>query len=126
MQIDMCRTDPSINMIRFYSVELTKDLFGHHGVHSQWGRFGAWGRYRHDWYMSQTKVERALSDLVKQKLARGHLLKPLPPEEDSQDHFEVLESEGANCFSPRAIAFAPSHSSLLDPEMAPAFVLLMY
>lgn len=37
MQIDMRRVDPSLNMNRFYSVELTKDLFGQHGVHRQWG-----------------------------------------------------------------------------------------
>ncbi len=78
MQIDMRRVDPQLNMNRFYSVELTKDLFGHHGVHRQWGRFGTWGRHRCDWYSSQTEAERACSDLVKQKLARGYLLK-LPP-----------------------------------------------
>lgn len=36
MQIDMRRIDPSLNMNRFYSMELTKDLFGQHGVHRQW------------------------------------------------------------------------------------------
>ena len=71
----MCRIDPSINMNRFYSVELTKDLFGDHGVHRHWGRFGTWGRHRCDWYTSQTEAERTLSDLVKQKLAGGYLLK---------------------------------------------------
>ena len=44
MEIDVRRVDPSVNMNRFYSVELTKDLFGHIGVHRQWGRFGTWGR----------------------------------------------------------------------------------
>ena len=78
--------------ILWLTLVTTKDLFGHHVVHRQWGRFGTWGRHKHDWYMSQTEAERALSDLVKQKLARGYLLKPLSPEEDSQDHFEVLES----------------------------------
>ena len=72
MQIDMCRVDPSPNMNRFYSVELTKDLFGQHGVHRQWGHFGAYGRHRQDWYWTQTGAETALSDLVKQKLARGY------------------------------------------------------
>lgn len=79
MQFDMRRVDPSRNMNRFYSVELTKDLFGAHGVHRQWGRFGTWGRHRFDWYKSRPEAERALSDLVKQKLARGYLLKPPVP-----------------------------------------------
>ena len=73
MQIDMRRFDPSLNMNRFYSVELTKDLFEQHGVHRQWGRFGTWGRHRHDWYATKTEAESALSDLIKQKLARGYL-----------------------------------------------------
>ena len=75
MQIDMRRIDPSLNMNRFYSVGLIKDLFGQHGVHRQWGRFGTWGRHCHDWYRTQTEAETALSDLVKQKLARGYLIK---------------------------------------------------
>ena len=80
MQIDMRRIDPALNMNRFYSVGLTKDLFGQHGVHRQWGRFGTWGRHCHDWYRTQTEAETALSDLVKQKLARGYLIK-LPASE---------------------------------------------
>lgn len=75
MQIDMRRIDPSLNMNRFYSVELIKDLFGQHGVHRQWGRFGTWARNRHDWYATQSEAESALSDLVKKKLARGYLIK---------------------------------------------------
>lgn len=75
MQIDMRRIDPCLNMNRFYSVELTKDLFGHHGVHRQWGRLGTWGRHRHDWYATETEAESALSDMVKQKLTRGYLIK---------------------------------------------------
>ena len=80
MRIDMRRIDPSLNMNRFYSVELTNDLFGQHGIHRQWGRFGTWGRDRHDWYASKTEAEFALSDLIKQKLARGYLIK-LPASE---------------------------------------------
>lgn len=78
MQIDMRRSDPSLKMNRFYSVELTKDLFGQHGVHRQWGRFGTWGRHRNDWYATRTQAECALSDLVKKKLARGYLIKSSP------------------------------------------------
>ena len=78
MQIDMRRIDPSRNMNRLYSMELTKDLFGQHGVHRQWGRFGTWGRHRHDWYATEPEAESALTDLVKQKLARGYLIQPPP------------------------------------------------
>ena len=75
MQIDMKRVDPECNMDRFYSVQLTQGLFGDHGVHRQWGRRGTWGRHRLDWYGTELEAESALSDLVRQKLARGYLLK---------------------------------------------------
>ena len=65
-------------MDRFYSVQLTQGLFGDHGVHRQWGRRGTWGRHRLDWYGTEFKAESALSDLVRQKLARGYLLKVKP------------------------------------------------
>lgn len=88
MQIDMCRIDSSLNMNRFNSVDLTKDLFGQHGVHRQWGRFGTWGRHCHDWYRTQAEAETALSDLVKQKLARGYLIKS-PPSGGSGSELEA-------------------------------------
>ena len=65
-------------MDRFYSVQLTQGLFGDHGVHRQWGRRGTWGRHRLDWYGTEFEAESALSDLVRQKLARGYLLKVKP------------------------------------------------
>ena len=83
MQVEMRRIDPSINMNRFYFVDLTKDLFGQTGVHRQWGRFGTWGRHRHDWYATQAEAESALCDLVKKKLARGYLIQ-LPVSDDKE------------------------------------------
>ena len=78
MSIDMKRVDPVHNMDRFYYVELTKDLFGDHGVHRQWGRRGTNGRHRFDWYNSSLEAENAASSLVRQKLARGYLIKMSP------------------------------------------------
>jgi predicted DNA-binding WGR domain protein len=75
MAIDMTRTDPERNMDRFYYVELIKDLFGYYGVHRQWGRRGANGHHRFDWYASSVEAQNAISQLVKQKLAKGYLLK---------------------------------------------------
>jgi predicted DNA-binding WGR domain protein len=78
MQIDMKHIDPRLNMDRFYCVELTKDLFGEHGVHRQWGRNGVWCRNRRDWYDTELDAQRAMSKLVKEKLGRGYLLKMAP------------------------------------------------
>ena len=75
MAIDMRHTDPERNMGRFYYIELIKDLFGYYGVHRQWGRRGTNGRHRFDWYTSSVEAQNAISQLVKQKLAKGYLLK---------------------------------------------------
>jgi predicted DNA-binding WGR domain protein len=72
MQIDMKRTDPELNMDRFYCVEVEKDLFDDHRVHRQWGRSGSWGRHRRDWYETELEAQNAMSKLVEEKLARGY------------------------------------------------------
>ncbi|MGC1505810.1 MAG: WGR domain-containing protein [Sulfitobacter sp.] len=72
MQIDMKRVDPEANVDRFYSVGLTEDLFGDHGVYRQWGRSGTWGRHRRDWYDTELEAQSAMSDLVREKLMRGY------------------------------------------------------
>ena len=64
MQIDMKRVDTEANVDRFYSVGLTKDLFGDHGVYRQWGR--------RDWYDTELEAQSAMSDLVNEKLMRGY------------------------------------------------------
>lgn len=78
MSIDMKRVDPELNMDRFYYVELTKDLFGYHGVHRQWGRRGTKGQHLIRWYESSLEAQSEISKLVKEKLARGYLLKMTP------------------------------------------------
>lgn len=110
MQIDMRRIDPSLNMNRFYSVELTKDLFGHHGVHRQWGRFGTWGRHRHDWYATESEAESALTDLVKQKLTCGYLIQP--PPSNSQDR--ALEALISFDFQPLSLTAAHGKAEKLQ------------
>lgn len=74
----MPRFDPDLNMDRFYSVELTYDLFGEHGVHRQWVRIDSWGRYRRDWCDTELEAESAMTKLTKEKLAGGYLLKTTP------------------------------------------------
>ncbi|WP_439144187.1 WGR domain-containing protein [Planktotalea sp.] len=76
MQIDMKRVDPELNMDRFYCVELTKDLFGDHGIHRQWGRSGSWGRIRNDWFDTKQEAQRAMSKLINDKVTRGYAINP--------------------------------------------------
>jgi predicted DNA-binding WGR domain protein len=75
MRVDLARTDPDVNMNRFYCVQLTRSLFGEIGVERQWGRRGTFGRRRLDWYGNEREAKSALSDLVKAKMSRGYMLR---------------------------------------------------
>lgn len=74
MGIKMHRTDPSSNMDRYYSVEVTRNLFGEHSVQRHWGRNGTRGQFRLDWYRDQLTARKNMSKLVQEKLSRGYLL----------------------------------------------------
>ena len=73
MQIDLARTDPDVNMDRFYHVELTAGLFDAAGVERVWGRRGTHGRHRVDWYKSNIEAVSAMLALVTEKKARGYV-----------------------------------------------------
>ena len=73
MRIDLARTDPVVNMDRFYHVELTDGLFDIAGVERVWGRRGTRGRHRVDWYKSRTDAVSAMSAHVTEKKARGYV-----------------------------------------------------
>lgn len=75
MRVDLARVDPDANIDRFYSVQLTRSLFGEIGVERQWGRRRTYGRRRLDWYGNEREAKSALSDLVKAKMSRGYMLK---------------------------------------------------
>ncbi|MCT4575718.1 WGR domain-containing protein [Donghicola sp.] len=72
MRVDLARTDPDVNMNRFYYVQLTKGIFGDAGVERFWGRRGTSGRHRLDWYQSEMDASSAMTKLVKAKLKRGY------------------------------------------------------
>lgn len=74
MSIRMRRTDPASNMDRYYSVEVTRDLFGKHIVQRHWGRRGTWGQFRLEGYPDQITAMQNMSKLVQQKLSKGYLL----------------------------------------------------
>ena len=76
MEINMYRSDPTLNMNRFYTVELTRGLLGHHGVERHWGRAGTLGQTRLDWYDKIDIAESELIKIVQQKLSKGYVLKP--------------------------------------------------
>lgn len=73
MRIDLTRTDPDVNIDRFYHVELTDGLFDVAGVERVWGRRGTRGRHRVGWYTSRIEAVSAMSALVTEKKARGYV-----------------------------------------------------
>jgi len=78
MMIRMRRVNPEKNMDRYYSVQLTQGLFGDYGMERHWGRNGTWGRFRLDWFQSESDAEVALSKLVKEKLTKGYVMRNAP------------------------------------------------
>ena len=66
------RRDPSLNMARFYRVEIQKDLFGETTVERTWGRIGGRGQNRVNSYSSTHSAEQAAFRLVQAKDRRGH------------------------------------------------------
>ena len=68
----LTRVNPSCNMHRFYSVALAVGLFGDYGVVRHWGRIGASGQSRTDWYEEACEADRALQDLLRTKRTKGY------------------------------------------------------
>jgi len=66
------RRDPSLNMARFYRVEIQTDLFGQTILERTWGRIGSRGRTRLISYPSTVLAEQAASKLIHAKERRGY------------------------------------------------------
>lgn len=66
------RRDPSLNMARFYRVEIRKDLFGQTTVERTWGRIGGRGQSKLNSYPSTYSAEQAAFRLVQAKERRGY------------------------------------------------------
>ncbi|OYX36062.1 MAG: hypothetical protein B7Y99_02655 [Caulobacterales bacterium 32-69-10] len=72
--ITMRRTDPARNMARFYAIDVGKTLFGHTCVVRRWGRIGANGQTRQDWFETPEGALEALKRLVRVKRRRGYIV----------------------------------------------------
>ncbi|WP_299209214.1 WGR domain-containing protein [uncultured Tateyamaria sp.] len=72
MEVHLQHQIPEDNMDRFYSVSITKSLFGNPGVERRWGRVGTRGQMRLDWYDTMTAALDALAALVSSKQRTGY------------------------------------------------------
>lgn len=73
--ITLHRTDPSRNMARFYTVAVGQDLFGQIWLSRRWGRQGADGQVRYDWFGDEADAMEALKALVRRKRRRGYRMR---------------------------------------------------
>ena len=70
--ICLLRRDPSLNMARFYRVEILQDLFGQTNLQRSWGRIGGRGQSLMITYGSVDQAEHAARRLIKSKQRRGY------------------------------------------------------
>lgn len=70
------KRDPRKNQARFYSMAVTRNLFGEWTLERQWGRIGQGGQIRMDCYSREADAEAALLSLETAKRRRGYFVEP--------------------------------------------------
>lgn len=68
----LTRIDPEQNMRRFYRLSVQPGLFGDVGLVREWGRIGAAGQSKTDWFEDEALAEAASDKLARQKQRRGY------------------------------------------------------
>ena len=68
----MERSDYTLNVARFYQVEIVPTLFGDWAVICRWGRIGTYGNTRQDWFASLPEARTAQARNVARKRRRGY------------------------------------------------------
>jgi len=70
------RTDPQRNMARFYALSLEDSLFGHVVLIRRWGRIGAHGQVRSEWFDCQKAAADRMAVIAALKTRRGYRQAP--------------------------------------------------
>ena len=66
------RRDPAKRMLRFYTLQISPNLFGEWGLLRAWGRIGRGGQLRVDWFATQQEAVKAMQVLELAKRKRGY------------------------------------------------------
>lgn len=66
------RVDASCNMARFYTIEISHDLFGHPWLARRWGRIGSRGQMKVEHLQNPEAIAARMEALVRQKTKRGY------------------------------------------------------
>jgi predicted DNA-binding WGR domain protein len=66
------KRDPQKRQARFYALHVTPALFGGWALVREWGRIGARGRVKTDWFDREAEADRALEKMKGRKIRRGY------------------------------------------------------
>ena len=72
MMVYLEKRVPDKRQHRFYSIMVTRTLFGPWSMIREWGRIGSAGTVRETWYASEKDALDAGGKLLKQKINRGY------------------------------------------------------
>lgn len=67
------RTDPPLNMARFYAVSIDQTLFGEACLTRRWGRIGTAGQSMKHLFAREQDAVALFLDLIRQKRKRGYM-----------------------------------------------------
>lgn len=67
------RTDPALNMARFYVVSIDQTLFGEACLTRRWGRIGTAGQSMTHLFAREQDAVALFLDLIRQKRKRGYV-----------------------------------------------------
>lgn len=68
----LTKSDPTANVHRFYRMDIVPGLFGDWGLMRNWGRIGANGQVRTDWFDTEAEAKDARFKLHMAKAKRGY------------------------------------------------------
>lgn len=72
MSYYLTKRDPEKNQRRFYGLHLAPTLFGGWSVVREWGRIGATGTVRVDFFDAEDEALQSMEDLKGKKIKRGY------------------------------------------------------
>ncbi|WP_419461620.1 WGR domain-containing protein [Agrobacterium tumefaciens] len=71
-QLYIERTDASMNMARYYAMDISETLFGETRLTRRWGRIGVHGQSKAHIFQREEEAVQLFLDLVRQKRTRGY------------------------------------------------------
>lgn len=71
-EIVLHRVDPARNMARFYRLSIEPNLFGGSSLVRNWGRIGAPGQSKLEFFDDDDATRCAMGRIARRKLARGY------------------------------------------------------